>query len=71
MTIHEFSLRGLRVRDIAVEVPLDWADPAGSRRIGLFAREVSRRDMQDAPVLLFLQGGPGGKGPRAAGSARR
>jgi proline iminopeptidase len=66
MTIHEFSLRGLRVRDIAVEVPLDWADPAGSRRIGLFAREVSRRDMQDAPVLLFLQGGPGGKGPRPA-----
>jgi proline iminopeptidase len=66
MTIHEFSLRGLRVRDIAVEVPLDWADPAGSRRIGLFAREVSRRDMQDAPVRRFPPGGPGGTGPRPA-----
>ena len=65
MTIHEFSLRGLRVRDITLEVPLNWADPAGTR-IGLFAREVSRPGMQDAPVLLFLQGGPGGKGPRPA-----
>jgi len=65
MTIHEFSLRGLRVRDITLEVPLDWADPAGAR-IGLFAREVSKPGMQDAPVLLFLQGGPGGKGPRPA-----
>lgn len=66
MTIHEFSLRGLRVRDITLEVPLDWTDPAGARRIDLFAREVSKPGMQDAPVLLFLQGGPGGKGPRPA-----
>ena len=66
MTIHEFSLRGLRVRDITLEVPLDWADPAGARRIDVFAREVSKPGLQDAPVLLFLQGGPGGKGPRPA-----
>src|SRR5690606_17909574 len=65
MTIHEFSLRGLRVRDITLEVPLNWADPAGAR-ICLFAREVSKPGMQDAPVLLFLQRGPGGKGPRPA-----
>ena len=67
MTIHEFSLRGLRVRDITLEVPLNWQDPAG-RRIDLFAREVSKPGMQDAPVLIFLQGGPGGKGPRPAPS---
>lgn len=66
MTIHEFSLRGLRVRDITLEVPLDWADSASARRIDVFAREVSKPGMQDAPVLLFLQGGPGGKGPRPA-----
>src|SRR5690606_36464967 len=66
MTIHEFSLRGLRVRDITLEVPLNWADQAGARRIDLFAREVSKPGMADAPVLLFLQGGPGGKGPRPA-----
>ncbi|MGO1838294.1 MAG: alpha/beta fold hydrolase [Candidatus Microbacterium stercoravium] len=66
MAIHEFNLRGVRVRDITVTVPLDWADPRSGRRIDVFARELSRPAVKDAPVLLFLQGGPGGKGPRPA-----
>ncbi|MGI6879763.1 alpha/beta fold hydrolase [Microbacterium sp. gxy059] len=64
MTTHEYSFRGLRLRDHTVTVPLDWADPQGGRTIEVFAREVARPGNEDAPILLFLQGGPGGKGPR-------
>jgi proline iminopeptidase len=55
----------LSARDLWVDVPLDWAEPAGPT-IRVFAREVvdaSKRE-QDLPLLLFLQGGPGGKSPR-------
>ncbi|NHI17635.1 alpha/beta fold hydrolase [Microbacterium excoecariae] len=64
MTTHEFSLRGLRVRDHTLSAPLDWARPDDGRHIDVFAREVIRPGGEDAPVLVFLQGGPGGAGPR-------
>ncbi|KIP52077.1 alpha/beta fold hydrolase [Leucobacter komagatae] len=55
----------LVARDLWVEVPLDWKEPAGET-IRVFAREVvdaTKRDA-DLPLLVFLQGGPGGKSPR-------
>lgn len=55
----------LVARDLWTEVPRNWDDPEGPQ-IRVFAREVvdaSRRD-EELPLLLFLQGGPGGKSPR-------
>jgi pimeloyl-ACP methyl ester carboxylesterase len=56
---------GLVLTDHVFTVPLDHADPGGTT-IDVFAREVvaSDRRGEDLPWLLFLQGGPGGKGPR-------
>ena len=56
---------GLSLRDHVLAVPLDHRDPGGPA-IDLFAREVvaPERAGDDLPWLLFLQGGPGGKGPR-------
>lgn len=59
-------LPGIHVTDHTVDVPLDWRRPDDGRTISLFARELVdplRRD-EALPVLVFLQGGPGGKGPR-------
>ena len=61
-----YTIPGMHVREHTVEVPLDRSDP--SAKITVFARELVdpvRRD-EDLPCLLFLQGGPGGKGPRPA-----
>ena len=62
----EYTIPGMHVRDHVVEVPLDWFDASSGARLEVFARElvdpVKRRD--ELPVLLYLQGGPGGKGPR-------
>jgi pimeloyl-ACP methyl ester carboxylesterase len=60
-----YTIPGMHVREHTVEVPLDWSGP-GSETITVFARELVdpvRKD-EDLPCLLFLQGGPGGKGPR-------
>jgi pimeloyl-ACP methyl ester carboxylesterase len=60
-----YTIPGMHVREHTVEVPLDWSG-AGSETITVFARELVdpvRKD-EDLPCLLFLQGGPGGKGPR-------
>ncbi|MFC4010481.1 alpha/beta fold hydrolase [Nonomuraea purpurea] len=64
-----YTIPGIRVRDHVVEVPLDWSDPEAT--ITVFARELvdPARDREDLPCLLFLQGGPGGKGPRPVGTA--
>ncbi|MGP3913597.1 alpha/beta fold hydrolase [Nonomuraea sp. 10N515B] len=64
-----YTIPGMRVRDHVVEVPLDWSDPGASIRV--FARELvaADRDREDLPCLLFLQGGPGGKGPRPVGTS--
>jgi pimeloyl-ACP methyl ester carboxylesterase len=59
------EMPGLVLTDHTFTVPLDHADPGG-RTIEVFAREVvaAGRAGEDLPLLLFLQGGPGGKGPR-------
>ncbi|MEE1620184.1 alpha/beta fold hydrolase [Zafaria sp. Z1313] len=64
--VHEF--RGMRTTEHYFEVPLDHDDPDGGQ-LTLFAREVSSTEHADPgrlPWLLFLQGGPGGKGPRVS-----
>lgn len=62
------NYRGMRTTEHYFEVPLDHADPAGET-ITVFAREYVSADhteeqAQDLPWLLFLQGGPGGRGNR-------
>ncbi|SDK64602.1 alpha/beta fold hydrolase [Nonomuraea jiangxiensis] len=66
MITASYTIPGMRVRDHVVEVPLDWSDPGSGATISVFARELvdPARDRDDLPCLLFLQGGPGGKGPR-------
>ncbi len=62
-----YTIPGMHVREHELSVPLDWSDPGES--ITVFARELidpTRKD-EDLPCLLFLQGGPGGKGPRPTG----
>lgn len=56
---------GIVCTDHTVTVPLDHSDPGGAT-IDVFAREVVAPDRagDDLPWLLFLQGGPGGKGTR-------
>ncbi len=55
-------------RDVWTTVPLDWDDPDGET-IDVFAREIvaAERRGEDLPLLLHLQGGPGGKGQRPLG----
>lgn len=66
MITAEYTIPGLHVRDHQVPVPLDWDAPDTSAEITLFARELvdPLRRREDLPVLVYLQGGPGGKGPR-------
>ncbi|MDT0268960.1 alpha/beta fold hydrolase [Streptomyces sp. DSM 44915] len=60
-----YPLGGLWLREHRVTVPLVWDAPDG-RELTVFAREVCapERRTEDLPLLLFLQGGPGGRGPR-------
>ncbi|HEY4616257.1 MAG TPA: alpha/beta fold hydrolase [Citricoccus sp.] len=62
-------LDGTLIVDHWFEVPLDHARPDG-RQLTVFAREyvaAAQRDRRGTlPWLLFLQGGPGGKGVRQA-----
>ncbi|MBN9374284.1 MAG: proline iminopeptidase, partial [Cellulomonas sp.] len=55
-------MTGFVVTDHVVQVPVDWADPARFGSIEVFAREIvdPARAADDLPLLLFLQGGPGG-----------
>lgn len=52
---------GRRFRDYALQVPLDWDNPGGPA-IELFYREMVRAhlDGQQLPLMVYLQGGPGG-----------
>lgn len=64
-----YLLPGVHVTDRTVEVPLDWSRPDDGRSLTVFARELVnpvKRD-EDLPLLVFLQGGPGGRGPRPTG----
>ncbi|MDH2443878.1 alpha/beta fold hydrolase [Amnibacterium sp. CER49] len=60
------SIPGLAVTEHTVSVPLDWAGDPDGPTIDVFAREVvaAHRTRDELPLLLFLQGGPGGKSPR-------
>lgn len=57
---------GLVVREHRVRVPVDWSAPDRYPPIEVFAREIvdPAKAAEDLPLLLFLQGGPGGMGPR-------
>ncbi|MBP3043228.1 alpha/beta hydrolase [Arthrobacter jiangjiafuii] len=63
-----YDVRGMRVTDHRFTVPLDHAEPDGES-ITVFAREYSDAELPQAeaeqlPWLLYLQGGPGGRGNR-------
>lgn len=60
-----YALPGALVRDRSVTVPLHWSAPDGEV-VDVFVRELVHPDRHDRelPLLLFLQGGPGGKSPR-------
>ena len=60
------NIRGMRVVEHRFTVPLDHSVPDGEQ-ITVFAREYSDPEVAaagDLPWLLYLQGGPGGKGNR-------
>ena len=59
-----YKVPGMELVDHSFEVPLDHSDPT-ARQIKVFAREVRDLDPQSTqkPWLLFLQGGPGFRGP--------
>lgn len=65
-----YTVPGVRVVDRVVSVPLDWSSPDGGESLSVFVREVvaAHRASEALPLLLFLQGGPGGKGPRPTGA---
>jgi pimeloyl-ACP methyl ester carboxylesterase len=62
----EYTIRGMHITDHTVTVPLNWSMPEDARTIEVFAREVvdPARRHEQLPILVFLQGGPGGKSPR-------
>ncbi len=74
-----YYVPGLAVEDHAIEVPLDWRDTSPERaaadglgaaaRLRLFYRVLTAPESvgRDLPLLVFLQGGPGGAGPRLTG----
>ncbi len=65
----EYRMTGFVVREHRVPVPVDWSDPQRFGSIDVFVRELvdPLRANDDLPLLLFLQGGPGGQGPRPLG----
>ncbi|QQA41786.1 alpha/beta fold hydrolase [Pelagovum pacificum] len=56
---------GVALTEVEIDLPRDWSDPEGET-IQVFLREACdpERVSEDLPLLLFLQGGPGGKAPR-------
>lgn len=63
--IVSWMLDGTGIRDHFFTVPLDHAYPDGET-LTVFAREYRSAGGEDKPWLLYLQGGPGGKGSRPA-----
>ncbi|MBJ7554453.1 alpha/beta fold hydrolase [Marinomonas spartinae] len=67
MQTHQYQMKGMLITDYQLAVPLDWRTPDKAPTITLFAREVvasTQAHNEALPLLLFLQGGPGGKSPR-------
>ncbi|MCS4484819.1 alpha/beta fold hydrolase [Gleimia sp. 6138-11-ORH1] len=64
-SVNTYKVRGLNVADHFLTVPLDHADPNGTQ-ITLFVREICDGELGDIkkPALIYMQGGPGGRGPR-------
>lgn len=69
--LHTYYVPGLAVEEHAIDVPLDWNghEPGAGfdgETIRLFYRVVTSPENvhADLPLLVFLQGGPGGEGPR-------
>lgn len=66
----EYYVPGLHIEDRSAKVPLDWAGHEPGRgfdgeSISLFYRVVTAPEHvhDDLPLLVFLQGGPGGPDP--------
>ncbi|MBM6699879.1 alpha/beta fold hydrolase [Bifidobacterium pullorum subsp. saeculare] len=66
-----YHVPGLAVEDHAIDVPLDWTGHRPGHgfdgaSIRLFYRVLAapEHEHDDLPLLVFLQGGPGGAGPR-------
>lgn len=66
MTVKQFQLANMLISEHQMSVPLDWQNPQQSPCINVFFREVVNAEhaTEQLPLLLFLQGGPGGKSPR-------
>ena len=67
----QYYIPGLHVEDRAITVPLDWrgSEPGGTvsgQQLSLFYRVLTAPEHvhDDLPLLVYLQGGPGGAGPR-------
>ncbi|MFD5226879.1 alpha/beta fold hydrolase [Microbacterium sp. NPDC058342] len=70
MTV-EYHLPGIHVTELLVRVPLDWnaVGAAAGAEIDLLVRELVAPDRKndELPLLLYLEGGPGGASPRPLG----
>lgn len=76
--LHEYYVPGLHIEEHSIAVPLDWSGKtpglpvrAAAKRsvdsLALFYRVLSAPEHAhdaDLPLLIYLQGGPGGAGPR-------
>ena len=69
--LSKYYVPGLAIEDHSIDVPLDWSghEPGQAfdgETIKLFYRVVTAPEHvhDDLPLLIFLQGGPGGEGPR-------
>jgi pimeloyl-ACP methyl ester carboxylesterase len=65
-TTRSYRQRGLACTEYGIDVPLAHDRPDGEQ-IQVYAREVvdtTQPGAETLPRLVFLQGGPGGKGPR-------
>ena len=67
----QYYIPGLHVEDHAITVPLDWrgrepGQAISGDQISLFYRVLTapERVHDDLPLLVYLQGGPGGASPR-------
>lgn len=70
----QYKMKGMLITEFELEVPLDWHSSDRNHNapikhrptISVFAREVVdvNHASDELPLLLFLQGGPGGKSPR-------
>lgn len=72
--LSEYYMPGLHIEDHSIRVPLDWTgrEPgheSDGESISLFCRVATAPEYVhgDLPLLAFLQGDPGGSGPRPPG----